>query len=110
MDPQVGQSLDGLSFSLCSTLCLHISSEEVSLRADRKCTAGCNKPCQTGGIQESETGKAGQRVLLALDLVLFMVPMQLGKVSFERYSRTLEGRPRLLLDASEGFFSNPAYL
>ena len=26
MDPQVGQSLDGLSFSLCSTLCFCISS------------------------------------------------------------------------------------
>ena len=26
MDPQVGQSLDDLSFSLCSTLCLCISS------------------------------------------------------------------------------------
>jgi len=28
MDPQMGQFLDGLSFSLCSTLCLHISSCE----------------------------------------------------------------------------------
>ena len=28
MDPQVGKSLDGLSFSLCSTLCLHICSCE----------------------------------------------------------------------------------
>uniref|UniRef100_A0A0V1KCA7 Uncharacterized protein n=1 Tax=Trichinella nativa TaxID=6335 RepID=A0A0V1KCA7_9BILA len=31
MDPQVGQSLDGLSFSLCSTLCLHISSSSHGL-------------------------------------------------------------------------------
>ena len=28
MDPQVGQCLDGLSFSLCSTLCLYICSHE----------------------------------------------------------------------------------
>ena len=28
MDPQVGKSLDGLSISLCSTLCLHICSSE----------------------------------------------------------------------------------
>ena len=28
MDPKVGQSLDVLFFSLCSTVCLHISSLE----------------------------------------------------------------------------------
>ena len=31
MDPQVGQSLDRLSFSLCSTLCLCISSHRYFL-------------------------------------------------------------------------------
>ena len=38
MDPQVGQSLDGLSFSLCSTFCLCISScgdFEPSSKKDR---------------------------------------------------------------------------
>jgi hypothetical protein len=32
LDPQVGQSLDGLSFSLCSTLCLCISFRQEQFR------------------------------------------------------------------------------
>jgi hypothetical protein len=36
MDPQVGQSLDGLSFSLCSTLYLHICSCEYFVLLLRK--------------------------------------------------------------------------
>lgn len=54
------------------------------------------------GIQESETGKVEQRVLLALGSVLFMATNAIGKVRcFQRYPRrSLEGRSRLLLDAS----------
>ena len=36
MDPQVGQSLYGLFFSLCSTLCLHISSLEYFVPPSKK--------------------------------------------------------------------------
>ena len=36
MDPQVGQSLDGLSISFCSTLCLHISSCEYFVPPSKK--------------------------------------------------------------------------
>jgi hypothetical protein len=36
MDPQVGQSLDGLSFSLCSTLCLFISSHGYFVPSSKK--------------------------------------------------------------------------
>jgi hypothetical protein len=36
MDPQVGQSLDGLSFNLCSTLCLHICSCEYFVTPSKK--------------------------------------------------------------------------
>ena len=36
MDPQVGQSLVGLSFSLCSTLCLCIYSHEYFVLLSKK--------------------------------------------------------------------------
>ena len=36
MDPQVGQALDGLSFSLCFTLCLHISSYQYCVHPSKK--------------------------------------------------------------------------
>ena len=36
MDPQVGQSLDGLSFSLCSTLFLNICSLEDFVPLSKK--------------------------------------------------------------------------
>jgi hypothetical protein len=36
MDPQVGQSLNGLSSSLCSTLCLCISSHEYFVPFSKK--------------------------------------------------------------------------
>jgi hypothetical protein len=36
MDPQVGQSLNGLSFSLCSTLCLSISYREYFVLPSEK--------------------------------------------------------------------------
>jgi hypothetical protein len=34
--PRWGQSLDGLSFSLCSTVCLHISSCEYFVHSSKK--------------------------------------------------------------------------
>ena len=36
MNPQVGQSLEGLSFSLCSTLCVHISCLEYFVPPSKK--------------------------------------------------------------------------
>jgi hypothetical protein len=36
MNPQVGQSLDGLSFSLCSALFLHICSHEYFVPLSKK--------------------------------------------------------------------------
>jgi hypothetical protein len=36
MNPQVGQSLDGLSFSVCSTLCLHICFHEYFVPPSKK--------------------------------------------------------------------------
>ena len=36
MSPQGGQSQDGLSFSLCSKLCLHISSSEYFVPPSKK--------------------------------------------------------------------------
>jgi hypothetical protein len=36
MDTQVGQSPDGLSFGVCSTLCLHISSCEYFVPPSKK--------------------------------------------------------------------------
>ena len=36
IDPQVGQSLYGLSFSLCSALCLYISSHEYFVPCSKK--------------------------------------------------------------------------
>ena len=36
MDPQMEQSLDGLSFSLCSILCLCISSHEYFVPPSKK--------------------------------------------------------------------------
>ena len=36
MGPQVGQSLDGISFSLCSTFVLHISSREYFVPLSKK--------------------------------------------------------------------------
>lgn len=34
-----------------------LASEEVSLRADRKCIAGCNKPCQSGVYRRVKQGR-----------------------------------------------------
>jgi hypothetical protein len=42
MDPQVGQSLDGLSFSLCSTRCLYISSCEYFVPVGGILTVECS--------------------------------------------------------------------
>jgi hypothetical protein len=36
MDPQVGQSLDGYSFSLCSILCLYNSSHGYFVPSSKK--------------------------------------------------------------------------
>ena len=36
MNPQVGQSLDSLSFNLCPTLCLHIYSSEYFVNPSKK--------------------------------------------------------------------------